>query len=290
MTFISGQIKRDRMIEKVNWESAINVRRSIRSYEMRDVDEGTMNRLKIFVRDMEVPFKNNVKIRFFKSSPDKRLYSSFVSPLDGMAFIGNTDIKSISTTGFVGEIIILYATSLGLSTCWYGHYSLKELERIMPHLGGNNFPENKWGYGKGVVEGERAICISPLGYWKKEGLRLTDRLTESFMSYKRKPVSAFLENGVTEDSLPQEILYAFDLARKAPSGANSQHWRFKVFPDLKTISISMPVGYKHIKWEHPDVDIGICACHFWLGLMIKNIKCKVSLSEEEGRAVWKFEI
>lgn len=278
------------MIDKVDWESAINTRRSIRSYEMRDVDEGTMNRIKNFIIDMKVPFKNNVKIRFFKSSPDKRLYSSFVSPLDGMAFIGNTDIKSISTTGFVGEIIILYATSLGLSTCWYGHYSLKELERIMPHLGGNNFPENKWGYGKGVVEGERAICISPLGYWKKEGLRLTDRLTESFMSYKRKQINAFLEGGMTEESLTKEILYAFDLARKAPSGANSQHWRFKVSPDFKTISISMPVGYKHIKWEHPDVDIGICACHFWLGLMIKNIKCKVSLSEEEGRAVWKFEI
>lgn len=278
------------MIDKVDWESAINTRRSIRSYEMRDVDEGTMNRIKNFIIDMKVPFKNNVKIRFFKSSPDKRLYSSFVSPLDGMAFIGNTDIKSISTTGFVGEIIILYATSLGLSTCWYGHYSLKELERIMPHLGGNNFPENKWGYGKGVVEGERAICISPLGYWKKEGLRLTDRLTESFMSYKRKQINAFLEGGMTEESLTKEILYAFDLARKAPSGANSQHWRFKVSPDFKTISISMPVGYKHIKWEHPDVDIGICACHFWLGLMIKNIKCKVSLSEEEGRAVWIFEI
>jgi len=27
-------------------------------------------------------------------------------------------------------------------------------------------------------------------------------------------------------------------------------------------------------WEHPDVDIGICACHFWLGLLLKNVDCK----------------
>ena len=280
------------MIEKVDWESAINIRRSTRSYEMREVDEEAMTSLKNFIENMKVPFKNDVKISFFKADTNKRLYNNIkTAPPDGVAFIADTAVLSISAAGFVGEMIILYATSLGLATCWFGHYSLAELERIMQHLGENSSsPKPKWGYGNGVVEGEHAICISPLGYWKKEGLRLMDRVTESFMSYKRKPVSAFLENGVTEEGLPPEILYAFDLARKAPSAANSQHWRFKVSPDFKTISIAMPVGYKHIKWEHPDVDIGICACHFWLGLMMKNIDCKVSVNEENNRAIWKFEI
>ncbi|HNR45084.1 MAG: nitroreductase family protein [Dehalococcoidales bacterium] len=279
------------MIENVNWESAINARRSIRSYEVLEVDKEAMSHLKNFIANMNVPFKHDVSISFFNADSSKRLYTGFVSPPDGMAFIADTDIPSISISGFVGEMAILYATSLGLATCWYGHYSLDELERILPHLKViNTLSKSKWGYGKGVVQGKRAICITPLGYWKKEGLRLADRVTESFMSYKRKPVGAFLENGLTEDSLPQDILYAFDLARKAPSGANSQHWRFKVSSDFKTISISMPIGYRHIKWEHPDVDIGICACHFWLGLMIKNIESKVSIIEEEGRAIWQFDL
>jgi len=279
------------MLEKINWESAINLRRSVRNYEMREVNKESMDKLRDFINYMEVPFNHNVKIKFFKANPDKKLYSSFNSPPDGMAFISNTDIVSISKAGFIGEIAILYATSLGLSTCWYGHYSLEDLENVMPHLGKNkNIDNPKWGYGKGKVEGERAICISPLGYWKKEGLRLTDRVTGSLMSYKRKGINALLDGEITEERLTPELLYAFDLARKAPSGANSQHWRFKISLDLKTISIAMPVGYKHIKWEHPDVDIGICACHFWLGLMMKNIECKVSLSKEEDRAVWKFEI
>ncbi len=279
------------MIENLDWESAINIRRSIRSYEMREVDDKLISSLKNFIENMKLPFKHDVTISFFRSDSNKRLYTGFESPPDGMAFIADTDIPSISTAGFVGEMAILYATSLGLGTCWYGHYSLEELEKIIPHLKVNNtLSKPKWGYGKGIVQGKRAICITPLGYWKKEGLRLADRITESFMSYKRKPVSAFLENGLTENSLPPDILYAFDLSRKAPSGANSQHWRFKVSSDFKTISISMPIGYKHIKWEHPDVDIGICACHFWLGLMIKNIESKVSIVEEEGRAVWQFDL
>jgi hypothetical protein len=148
----------------------------------------------------------------------------------------------------------------------------------------------RWGYGKGQVQGKRAICITPVGYWRREGVRLFDRVTETFISYKRKPVGAFLENGLKEESLPPELLFALDLARKAPSAANSQHWRFIVSHDYRTVSITMPQGYKHIKWEHPDVDIGICACHFWLGLKLKDIKCKVTLREDQGRAIWTFDI
>lgn len=279
------------MFKNIDWENVINIRRSVRSYEMNPVEESKLELIRNFADNMEVPFEHNVKIRMFKANTDKKLYTVFSSPPDGIAFLADTDICSVAAVGFVGEFLILYAASLGLATCWYGHYSLSELERIMPHLGENaSMPMPKWGYGKGEVQGERAICITPLGYWQKEGVRFVDRVTETFISYKRKSVETFLENGLKEESLPSELLYAFDLARKAPSAANSQHWRFSVSPDFKTISITMPAGYKHIKWEHPDVDLGICACHFWLGLRMKNVDCKVSLVEEQGRTVWKFEI
>lgn len=278
------------MIQNIDWEKAINIRRSTRSFEMRPLEQPKMDLLQRFIGSFQVPFEHDVKIRMFKSNPDRKLYTVFSAPPDGAAFLACTDVCSISKAGFVGEMLVLYATGMGVATCWYGHYTLAELERIMPHLGeyaALSLP--KWGYGKDEVEGERAICVTPLGYWRNEGVRLTDRMQESFFSFKRKPVGAFLEDGISEESLPSEILYAFDLARKAPSAANKQHWRFAVSPDYKTISIAMPVGYKHFKWEHPDVDIGICACHFWLGLVMKNVDCRVSLREEQGRAVWRFE-
>lgn len=279
-------------MRNIDWEAAINTRRSVRSYEIRPVDEKTMSDLADFVNSgMDIPFQHNVRVRFFKAGPGSKLYAVKMAPPDNVAFMAKTDVKSVSSAGFVGELVILYATSLGLATCWYGHYSLAELERLMPHLGeAMAQPRPKWGYGSGVVPGDRAICISPLGYWRKDGIRLMDRVTESIFSYKRKPVDALLEGGVKVESLPPELLYALDLARKAPSAANSQHWRFTVSPDFKSVSLAMPVGYKHLKWEHPDVDIGICACHFWLGLRLKNVACRVSLTEEQGRAVWRFEL
>ncbi|MEW6081348.1 MAG: nitroreductase family protein [Bacillota bacterium] len=277
-------------MQKIDWESAINARRSTRVYQERAVEESKMDLLKGFIGDLRVPFEHGVKVRLFKTNPDKRLYTVFRAPPDGAAFLSETDVRSISAAGFVGETLVLYATSLGLSTCWYGHYSLAELESIMPHLGPHaSSPMPRWGYGSNTLQGVRAICITPLGYAETKGLRFPDRLTGMLFSHRRKPVGAFLEGGMTEERLPAGLLYALDLARKAPSAVNSQFWRFGVSPDFKVVSISRPVGYRHMKWEHPDVDIGICACHFWLGLLMSNVGCDVSLTEEQGRAVWRFQ-
>jgi len=279
------------ILEVADWESAVNMRRSTRSFEMQPVEDNISILIDAFITNLELPFDHGVKIRRFKANPDKKLYTIYNAPPDNIAFIAETDIVSISKAGFVGEMSILYATSLGLATCWYGHYTLDELERLMPHLGHHNIePAPKWGYGKGEVEGERVICISPLGYWEEKGLRFMDRMQTTLFSHKRKPLNSLLENNIDKAKLPPEILYALDLARKAPSGANSQHWRFNISSDYKTITLAMPHGYKHVKWEHPNVDIGICASHLWLGLRIKSIECTVSVLAEQDRALWRFEL
>lgn len=279
-------------MQHIDWETAINVRRSARSYETRPVEPDTMALLKGFAGGMSVPFEHSVTTRFFKAHPRSNLYTNgAMRPTDNAAFMSRTDVLSLSRTGFVGEMLILYATGLGLATCWYGHYSLAELERLMPHLGENAATQQpRWGYGKGEVPDERAICITPLGYWRKDGLRLIDRMTGAIVSYRRKPVGDLLQGDTSESSLPSELRYALDLACKAPSAANSQFWRFNVSPDFQTISVAMPVGFHHFKWEHPNVDIGICACHLWLGLRLKGLKPAVQLTEENGRAVWRFSL
>ncbi|MPN24306.1 hypothetical protein SDC9_171702 [bioreactor metagenome] len=88
-------------------------------------------------------------------------------------------------------MLILYAQSKGLCTCWYGHYKLAELERLMPHLHSPNQLREAtmgFGYSKGETDGMRAICITPLGYFENSGLRLMDRITKETISYKRKEI------------------------------------------------------------------------------------------------------
>jgi len=188
-------------------------------------------------------------------------------------------------------MVILMAESLGVSTCWYGHYKLSELERLMPHLKNatqSNEAPNGYAYSKDVTDDIRAICISPLGYYEPSGLRLMDRITKNTFSFKRKEIKDLIENPEDLAHVSDDLLYALDLARKAPSAANSQMWRFGFKNDYKTVTVSMPVGYRHFKWEHPNVDIGICASHIWLALTERGLAPAVDVFKDSGRVVFNI--
>ncbi len=281
------------MIFSIPIKSTIDSRRSARSFKMISVERAVIESIHDFVKSLSVPFEHNVEIKFFNANPTKTLYTTMLSPPDNIAFVADTDIISISKAGFIGELLILFAQSKGLSTCWYGHYKLSELESLMPHLQSMyQLKESNMGYGysKGVTTGRRVICITPLGYYEYGGLRLMDRITKKTSSFKRKDIKDLLENPNDYDKLSDDVLYALDLGRKAPSAANSQMWKFAFENSYKTITVAMPVGYKHFKWEHPNVDIGICACHIWLGVIDRGYNPSVTVSEDSERAIWRISI
>jgi hypothetical protein len=112
-----------------------------------------------FSKTVQLPFSCSTKIRFFKSELTKELYTTMQAPIDNVAFLSETDVVSIAKTGFIGELVVLMAESLGVSNCWYGHYKLAELERLMPHLQDPKQLEEAnrgYGYSKGSTKGIRA--------------------------------------------------------------------------------------------------------------------------------------
>lgn len=265
---------------------SIYTRRSVRSYRIEALDEADMLKIKAFINHLEIPFEHNVELKIFKAESKKKLYTMFSAPKDNLAILAETDMVSISKAGFIGELAVLYATSLGISTCWFGHYHLKTLNTLMPHMEVTE-EDPRWSYGKGIVNGRRAIAITPLAYHKEKGLRLIDRIQASVMSHKRKPLEVLLTG---KKNLSEPVKYALELARLAPSAANLQFWRFHVSKDETQIRIAMPVGYKHPKWEHPNVDIGIAASHVYLGLKERKIPFAIEIKEEEGCAAWYFKL
>ncbi|MDR1985022.1 MAG: hypothetical protein LBQ28_09410 [Prevotellaceae bacterium] len=275
------------------WENAINSRRSVRSYKRMPVSPETMVKIKSFDSEIAIPFSHSVRIEYFKTREGKQLANHLKKPPeDAVAFITDTsNILNITAVGFVGELALLYAQGLGVSNCWFGHYILDEIEQIVPNidiLKQSNRP--RVGYGKGNVNGIHAVCISPLGYFEPDGMRLLDRFASTVMSFKRKSLNELFTDNISETSLPDSLKFAFDMARKAPSAGNTQHWRFKVSTDFKTIDIVKIKGYTHFKWEHCDVDIGICAAHFWIGLSMQNINCELNQVLEDDSVTWRFKL
>lgn len=281
------------MIIPYNLGETVNNRRSARSYKVEPLKPETLATLSEYAKNVKPPFDCMTEIRFFKADPTKELYKMMTSPPDNVAFLSKTDTVSIAKTGFVGELVILMAHSLGVSTCWYGHYKLPELERLMPHLQNDSQLKeapNGFGYSKGITDGIRTICISPLGYYESNGIRLMDRITKNMYSFNRKKPIDLLENPKDATHITDDLSYALDLARKAPSAANSQMWRFGFEDDFRTVTVALPPGYRHFKWEHPNVDVGICACHLWLALIERGLEPLVTVYVDSERVVFSFKL
>lgn len=278
------------------WNAAHN-RHSIRNFLPEALPAETLTELDHFLAHLEVPFDHETEIRRFQAEPGKKLYNNGINAPDNLAILAQTDLVSISKAGFCGQLAVLKLTSMGVNTCWFGHYKVQELAKYigMELATPERIKETTWrmgyGYGKGTMVdvGERAICCIACGYANPEAKRLVDKVA-SKNGIGRKPLEELMEDRSALSDLPESIVNALNEARLAPSAANSQMWRFGIRDHGATITVAKPVGYKHFKWEHPDVDIGICASHLWLALQKEGYTPKVEVRQEEDRAMWLFHI
>ena len=269
----------------------IPLRHSVRKFLPEPLPDELTERVAGFFAGLEPPFGHNARIVPFKAEPGKKLYNNGINPVDNLAVMAETDLASVSKAGFVGELVMLYAVSMGLSACWFGHYKLSEVGRYIEGIAtADRIRESTlgYGYGKQVDVGERVICCMPFGRDDEQTRRLVD-VVAGRNGAKRKPLEELLENPELLGSIPADIKEALELAKLAPSAANSQMWRFGSSDGFQTVTVAKPVGYKHFKWEHPDVDVGMCAAHLWLGLLEKGYSPTVDVRVDADRAFWSFD-
>ncbi|MCL1847395.1 MAG: hypothetical protein FWF91_05460 [Coriobacteriia bacterium] len=269
---------------------SIPLRHSVRTFLPEALPEALPEQVVRFFAELSVPFDHTTRMEYFKAEPSRKLYNNGINPVDNLGFLAQTDLVSISKAGFVGELVMLYAVSLGISVCWFGHYKLAEVGR---YIAGIATPDRikqsnlGYGYGKHIDVGERVICCMPMGRKNEQKTRLVDYVAGR-NGAGRKPLEELLEDPTSLEGIPADIREVLELAKLAPSAANSQMWRFGFGDDYRTITVAKPVGYKHFKWEHPDVDVGMCASHIWLGLLDKGYNPTVSVRQDEDRAFWSF--
>ena len=273
--------------------NAVPSRRSARTFLPDPLPKEAGERLMAFFNELSVPFGHDTDLHAFHAEPGKKLYNNAVNPVDNLAFLSQTDLVSISKTGFIGELVMLYATHLGYDTCWFGHYKLAEVGKYVPGIAApDRIKESTmgYGYGKHVDVGKRVICCMPFGRRVENSKRFVDLVMASQIMSKRKPLEKLLEKPELAQSMPESTKAALELARLSPSAGNSQMWRFGFRDDFRVVTVAKPVGYKHFKWEHPDVDIGMCAAHLWLGLLENGFDPKVDVTLDADRALWIFQM
>lgn len=230
------------------WYPAIKTRHSRRQYNRMSLKENHLALLMETLKNFH-PFPD-VRAVLVTESPEevfKGLIGSY-GRVNGapayLAFIGDDKSPTVNENlGYLGEGLILEATTLGLGTCWIaGSFNSEKVKSKIE-----------------ISPDEKVFAVTPVGYTGDK------TWGEKFMSFaiksqKRKEISEIIDGSV-EKLLPWAKT-AIESARLAPSAVNRQPWLFRMNDD-STVTISED-NKKSIGHLSKRLDCGIAMLHFQL--------------------------
>lgn len=263
----------------------IKVRVSTRTFDSKKLDEQTITIINDYLE--ELTKTANIKARFvfvsmlLQNSNDANIINSSksVEPVKlgtyGMItgahsfIIGLIDKeeKDFLRFGYSFEKIILFATDLGLGTCWLG----------------GTFDRDGFNKQIDIKENESIAIVTPIGY-KKEKMRFTETIIRKVVKAdKRKSWNElFFDNNsstsLVENKSDKEHI-ALEMIRLGPSASNKQPWRAIKSDKGFDFYIARTPGYGGaMTYDMQKNDIGIAMCHF-----------ELSLNEMGIQGAWKFD-
>lgn len=184
----------------MDFTEIIKSRHSVRQYTTSPIEEEKRNILNLLIS--EINKKANLHIQIFYDEP--KCFDSFMAHCgkfsgvnNYIALVGKKSDNLDELLGYYGEMLVLKAEEMGLSTCWVA----------MTH-----------GKSKAIVEkGEKAGCIIPIGYAKNKGI-----------AHKSKSLS---EVSNYSASSPEWFKKGVEAALLAPTAMNQQKFYFELLND-----------------------------------------------------------
>ncbi len=269
----------------------IRERKSERTFDGLNIDIVTLEKLKEFLSKINDEAK--IKVRFIFTSannnesgrPIKLGTYGVISGANSyiIGILENKDEDALEF-GYLFEKIILFATDLGLGTCWLGGTFKK-----------SDFEENI-----NISENEHIPIVSPVGF-KKDKTRLLDSAMRSMAgSDKRKPWNEIffqdnISNPLTEEKAGPYAV-PLEMVRLGPSASNKQPWRIIMTENNFHFYLCRNKGYGVKDYDLQKNDLGIAKCHFELAATELGLQGKwekldnPSLSSEwEYIATWSKE-
>lgn len=233
---------------------------SWRSYGEKELSAETRQQLRIFFNNLETPFwKNTPRFEIVDVGPPGkgRMPGTYgVIKGAGVFLVGAMERghRDMEDFGFLFEQIILFATKLGIATCWIGltfaRGPLADKVNLQPQ--------------------ETIPAVTPLGYAAKRR-SIFDAVTRTTLgSAKRKPwKDLFFDkswNTPLEKASAGDYEHPLKMLRLAPSATNKQPWRIVKDNGTYHFFLQRAAGYEKMTSaaDLQRVDMGIAMCHFEL--------------------------
>lgn len=238
----------------------IRNRRSVRTYDGRELDKNDIGQLTAFTQTIENPYKIAVDSKFMNAK-EYGLNCPVVVGTD--LYVGGkikcTENASVAF-GYSFEMLVLYAQSMGIGTVWLGgtmnrsaYEEAMELDsdEIMPCASALGYPAKKMSLRESMM---------------RKGVKADERLTFEELFFDGsfdKPLSKEKADKWAE---------ALEMVRLAPSAVNKQPWRVVVADNTVHFYLKRSKGFARTsKLDMQMIDIGIALCHFDLTAKENNL-------------------
>ena len=252
------------MYNNQSFSELIEKRKSIRIYKETPVEKEKIDEIKNFIKNIETPFDKYFRIELFDLQEEivGEDFGSYGMIKGAKLYIGIAVKKepfAYENLGFVFEKLVLFVTSLGLGTCWFGG-----------NLKGSSFEK-----AMNLKEEEIFPIMTPIGYGM-DAYTLTEKIVKfAIGSNKRKDFAKlfFEENFKKSLKMDKEnpIVEALEMLRLAPSAINLQPWRVLKINNTYHFYVVNPKK-KDDNFYIQRIDMGIGLAHFIMTLEEKNIK------------------
>jgi nitroreductase len=239
----------------------IRARSSWRSYDGRALEPDDRE----FIAALEAgPFGGRVRLQLVEASEgdraELRALGTYGTVKGARTFLAGAIKRrpmDMEDYGYVFERTVLYATALGLGTCWLGA----------------SFNRSGFAAKINLAEDEILPAVSPVGYVAPRRT-VVDAVTRFFARAKRrKPWEKLFFDGAFGRPLTREAAgpYAdvLEMVRLAPSASNRQPWRVvkEAGRDVFHLFISRSAVYSSVSTtvaggDLQRMDMGIACCHF----------------------------
>ena len=211
------------MIDGIEVKETIGKRKSVRTYDSRGLGVDERKKLLTYAETIENPFKIPTRIGLVDlgdSSEPRKLGTCGVIK-GASAFLGIVvpqKLHALEAAGYAMEKLVLYATQLGLGTCWLAGTLNREAFTKALKTGGD----------------EWMPAITPIGYPAQNPSFHEKVMRGSLKASQRKDWEELFFHDDFDKPLTRETAgeYAeiLDLLRLAPSATNAQPWRIRSPP------------------------------------------------------------
>lgn len=256
-----------------NITDIIRSRRSVRTFDERDISSAEKESLKAFMATVENPYKIPVQFKLLYAK-ECGLNCPVVNGTD--LYVGGK-IRQVPHAnvafGYSFEMLVLYAQSLGIGTVWLGGTMNRSAFEAAMELDID----------------EMMPCASPLGYPAEKMSLKENMMRKAIKANERLTFEKLFFEGEFNTPLTYEkagiLANALEMVRLAPSAVNRQPWRVIVADNAVHFYLKRSKGVSASSVDMQKVDMGIALCHFALAAKEADLNVTFTIRDPEI-AVW----